>query len=857
MIRILRALVHLHLRRPKGLWVLLVGITLVLGLGILRVERRLDLMSLLPTDHPVVQASIEAGVGQQELLWLAAEGNEHDLEARETWAEGLVEQLLDLGGVPLNGMSGEGRISEPQPVPGPKGASLWPPLLAAGSFLEGDGAAVRLVTGQLYALAPMLLGDRLESLKDLDEVRRRFKTTAKALASPDPTKKRLAQLDPLQLMGFLSKSNETVLHATSSVKSLPLKIKSGYLVTTDGRFVLVPLVLDFPSSETKSTARVLAWLGHGAIGPMPDRVSTSDVQKAFAPAGKRAFTLQATGAHAIAYWESQTLTREVLMSLVLSFVLIGFVYWIGFRTLAGYGFVVVPLLMGMLWALGLVGWILGHLNLMAAAFGAVLLGVGDDVGILLFSRYRDERQAGRSKPLALRAALLGTGPGVVTGATATALAFLACIAAPFPGFRDLGLTAGLGLLACMVASFLLLPALLLGLDRGKGAFAPQVQGRVQPLSTVRKWKVLVSLALVLLGAWGIRRMSWEEDLRRFRQKGNPALVLQETLGKALGAGLQPLAIQIPLNDPEHLPDLWNRIAAPLQREGLPMPVWTECSPELKRVLGSETWYRRVLEIASEENLDPVALELPVTALQESAEDPGAVPQSLQLLFPPTAHASLDDDHASWSVFRWLKRRPAKQDQPPTFTLPIRLSEAAQDRIEPEIDATGARMVGTRPLFRAIKGVARDALKDVILLAFGAVILVVTFFGRSWRFLLISLVPLAASQIGALGILGLSGEPLTFLSLVAIPIALGVSIDTAMNLLHRARHEPRAAARVARVNAVCAGTTLAGFGGLVFSGYRGLRGLGLACLGGVALALLVTQWVLPWILERWPLKRDTP
>jgi predicted exporter len=43
-------------------------------------------------------------------------------------------------------------------------------------------------------------------------------------------------------------------------------------------------------------------------------------------------------------------------------------------------------------------------------------------------------------------------------------------------------------------------------------------------------------------------------------------------------------------------------------------------------------------------------------------------------------------------------------------------------------------------------------------------------------------------------------------------------------------------------------------GLVFSGYRGLRGLGLTALGGVALALLVTQWVLPWLLHRWPLRR---
>jgi predicted exporter len=190
-----------------------------------------------------------------------------------------------------------------------------------------------------------------------------------------------------------------------------------------------------------------------------------------------------------------------------------------------------------------------------------------------------------------------------------------------------------------------------------------------------------------------------------------------------------------------------------------------------------------------------------------------------------------------------------------FTLPVRLSEASQDRIEAAVEGTGARMVGTRPLFRAIKTVAKEALRDVVLLAVLAVLGVVAFFGRRLRFVLLALVPLAASQIGVLGILGWAREPLTFLSLVAIPIALGVSVDTALNLLHRARMEPGAAKKVSRVNAVCAGTTLAGFGGLVFSGYRGLRGLGLACLGGTALALLVTQWLLPWMIEKWPLRKE--
>ncbi|MBP1626692.1 MAG: putative rane protein [Holophagaceae bacterium] len=848
--RLLRLLLYTHLKRGRGRWVMLALLTLVLGAGALRIERRLDLFSLLPTEHPVVKASIEAGVGRQEILWLAAEGDASSLEAREAWAEGLVECLLSENGVPMNGMSGEGRISQPIPVPGPMGVSLWPPLLVAGSFLEGDPPANRLVTEQLYAMAPVLLGDRLAPLREPAEIRRRLEVTAQALGSPDPAKARIAGLDPLGLRDCFPFQSEAVSRAHRSLNSFPLKLRTGYLETVDGRFVLVPLVLDFPSSDARSTAKALVWVGRGAQGELPRSAGRHSVESALAPTSQRAFPIQATGAHAIAYWESQELGREVVVSLVLSFLLIGVVYWVGFRTLAGYGYVVGPLLLGMLWALGLTGWLLGRLNLMAAAFGAVLLGIGDDVGILIFSRYREERQAGRSKPAALRLALMGTGPGVVTGTLATALAFLACTFTPFPGFRDLGLTAGLGLLACLASSFLVLPALLLALDKGRGIFAPR-EVRSELPRPLKAWKPILSALILVVAAWGSHRLTWEEDLRRFRQAGNPALRLQESLGKAMGAGLQPLELQIPLDDPEHFAQRWNRITEALRREGIPMPAWETPSQELRMALGSETWYRRVLEEAARAGLDPAALERPLAAFRASAENPLAAPLSFQGLLPAPASDRREDP---WSLMRWFQRRHPSAPAAPYLSLPLRLPEAAQDRVEAEAKAVGARMVGTRPLFRAIKEVARESLLQVIGLAFAAVLVVVALFGRSWRFFFLALVPLVAGQLGVVGVLGLVGEPLTFLSLVAIPITLGVSVDTAMNLLHRSRHEPGAAARVAKVNAVCAGTTLAGFGGLVFSGYRGLRGLGLASLGGVALALLVTQWLLPWMLEKWPIKQ---
>ena len=848
--RMLRALLRLHLRHPRRIVAFAALLTALLGWGALRVERRLDLMSLLPTDHPVVRASLEAGVGQQELLWLVAEGDATTLEARSEWAENLVSRLLDRGALPLNGLSGEGRLSGPQPVPGPKGVSLWPPLLAAGSLVDGDAAVGRLITEQLYALAPALLGDRLAPLRNSTDVDRRLRETAKALASPNPIQARFAQLDPLNLRDLFPTNQEALLRATSAGKNFPLRMKTGYLETKDARYVLVPLVVDFPSADAKATACIISWLGDGAKDELPTHTTLGKVEAALATHGDRAFPLQITGAHAVAFWESQRLTREILFSLSLSFLLIGAVYWIGFRTLTGFGFVVGPLLVGMVWALGLVGWSLGEMNMMSAGFGAVLLGIGDDVGILLYSRYRDERRSGRTKQAALHAAMLGTGPGVVVGCVATSLAFLSAVVTPFPGFRDLGITAGLGLLACLLASFLLLPPLLLTLDKGRGAFAPAPD---QPIAQhhLPTWKPMLAIGLLAFALLGTYRLHWEDDLRRFRIGGNPALALQEKLGKVLGSSLQPLALQFVLDDASQLPKRWNHVAEKLRNEGMPLPVWEQADPDLSRVLASETWRRRTLDAASEAGLDPTALEHPLAALSRSLEDPLAVPVSLQKLFPPTQKTVLAQ---RWTLARMLKSK-APIVEVTAVTIPIRLPEEAQIRIAPMLAADGARLVGTRPLFTAIKEVARQSTRDCAFVGLALVLFIVGFFGRRLRFVLLALVPIAAGQIGLLGILAWTNEPFSFLSLMAIPIALGVSVDTALNLLHRARMESGAALKVARVNAVCAGTTLAGFGGLIFSGYRGLRSLGIACVGGVALALLITQWVLPWMLEKWPLQKE--
>ncbi|MBX9623862.1 MAG: MMPL family transporter, partial [Gemmataceae bacterium] len=117
-----------------------------------------------------------------------------------------------------------------------------------------------------------------------------------------------------------------------------------------------------------------------------------------------------------------------------------FVVYRGFR----YPLLTVgSLAVGTAWALGWAAVTVGHLNILSATFAVMLIGLGD-YGVLWVARYDEERRAGLSVDAAMRATAAHAGPGVVTAALSTAVAFFATMLADFRAVAELGWLAGCG-----------------------------------------------------------------------------------------------------------------------------------------------------------------------------------------------------------------------------------------------------------------------------------------------------------------------------------------------------------------------------------------------------------------------------
>jgi predicted RND superfamily exporter protein len=154
-------------------------------------------------------------------------------------------------------------------------------------------------------------------------------------------------------------------------------------------------------------------------------------------------------------------------------------YWL---TLAGLGLVtaalllvyrswrraLVPLMPTVLatgWA-SLLLWITGiPLNPMSAALGALTIAIATEFGVLLVGRFHEERGGGSGVEEALRRAYARTGAAVLASGITAIAGFAVLIASDVQMLRDFGLVTLVDLVAALAGVLLVLPAVLLWLER--------------------------------------------------------------------------------------------------------------------------------------------------------------------------------------------------------------------------------------------------------------------------------------------------------------------------------------------------------------------------------------------------------
>lgn len=203
---------------------------------------------------------------------------------------------------------------------------------------------------------------------------------------------------------------------------------------------------------------------------------------------------------------------------VVSFLGVGLLLFIGLRGVTHPLLGLVTLAIGMAWSFGFATLVVGHLNILTVSFASIVIGLGNDFAIHLLSRYLDLRHHGHDLRHALVGAAGSIGPGIVTGAITTALAFFSASFTPFLGVAELGVIAGGGIVLCTLATFTVLPAMVALTDRRteERALPVPFQGKWLRRATTQYPGVVLTLSLALFVWLGWQACDWSQGWPRPR-----------------------------------------------------------------------------------------------------------------------------------------------------------------------------------------------------------------------------------------------------------------------------------------------------------------------------------------------------
>lgn len=565
-----------------------------------------------------------------------------------------------------------------------------------------------------------------------------------------------------------------------------------------------------------------------------------------------------TGGHAIAAATEVMLTADLSISGTLAMVLASAVFALIFRRSRALLAVMPPLVLGTVWTAGFASLLPGGLSAIAVAFMSVVVGVGVDTGVHVYAALLAARCDGFSPEQSARIARKKTMRAVLVAASAAAFAFGSLALSDIKAVRQLGLLCAAGELFTAVAIILLTPAIGARLERGTPPAArPSRWTKAIFWLTQTRLRaaciVLIALLPILIIASG-HGPELSEAIVAIRPQKLQPLVVQKQIFEAFGGKQGQWVVLVADSTRDKARARSDRIAevlASMKEEVEAVDALCALAP------APDTQKARFAQRD--------ALNLPAKAdlLEQSLKETGFAPSRFEhalsgMRNPSSQMLELDEIQkgaASILVSRYLGEDQGEQ----LVALYVRPSDAkgSIERVAQAIQNTDpqAMLTGYSRLESSLRQNLRRDIPRIGIAALILVFLALSASLRSARDIIIALLVVTSEIAAVLLLIKLFQIPLHAYDALVIPVLLGITVDEAMFLLHRAREMPKGQdnlnaliADTLRLEgppiAATALTTAAGFFALVFCDFDGLRDLGMVGALGSSVGLLMALLVVP-------------
>jgi hypothetical protein len=510
----------------------------------------------------------------------------------------------------------------------------------------------------------------------------------------------------------------------------------------------------------------------------------------------------------------------------------------------------------------------GYVNSSTAFLGSIILGNGINYGIILMARYLEERGQGLPPTGALEQALGGVVRSTAVAALCASGAYASLLLTSFRGFFQFGLMGASGVLFCWAATFTLLPALLVLIDRR----APERDARRPPISFAPFGRLIarrapaalaVSLLVTAASVYGLLHFAgtpFEFDFRKlntrlvqtraveeFNQSQDglfgrwpwPTITLADRVEEveAMRAAIMRQDAAVP--GPPAVGDVvtvFDVLPGPPEAQRHKLAVLAQIrqlaeDPILEAATDEE---RRDLErLKPPEDLRALTPEdLPPLARRPFTEVDGTVGRVV-LVYPPERGFSV------WNGQDLLRMAKALQR--------VELPELGK-----HVETSGSAVVFSAMLRSILQDGPRATAASLAMVLLLALLVV-----RPVRAAGLAVASLLLGVVWMVGAAGWAEVKITFINFIALPITFGIGVEYALNVVMRdqeARDMVRAVSSTGSAVFLCSWTTIVGYGSLLAARNRALQGFGAMAILGEVACLAAAIVAMPAVVLWWRRRR---
>ena len=289
--------------------------------------------------------------------------------------------------------------------------------------------------------------------------------------------------DPLGLFSPVLQRLEALNPATKS------RVEDGFLFTGDGRTGVVLFNSPFGSTESGRNA---------------DLKALTDTVKARTAAQFPDLRITSTGGPEVAVENASRIKKDSFLALALAALLICIVLWLSYKRFTDVCWILVSILAGALFALGIIALFKSSVSLIVLGIGSMIIGIAVNYPL----HYVDHLKYQPDK----RKALADQVNPLLVGNITTVGAFLSLLLLKAEALHDFGFIGAMMLVGTILFVLVFLPVLVPAASRPRNTVKLDFDRHIHLSPKARRWVFIGFLALTAVLFWLSRGISFDADM---------------------------------------------------------------------------------------------------------------------------------------------------------------------------------------------------------------------------------------------------------------------------------------------------------------------------------------------------------